>query len=117
MINWYWKDGTLATTHDMDDEHNQGLYDDMRKIEEKLQDPKYKIVKQETIPNGKWVSTVWLGLDQRLGFEVESDKPIIFETMVFPKKGDFSDLDCERYSTEEEAIAGHKEMVKKWSEL
>lgn len=42
-----------------------------------------------------------------------------YETMVF--KGDvtktdcdFKELDCERYSTKEDAIAGHAAMVEKW---
>jgi hypothetical protein len=75
-----------------------------------LEDRDYKIVKQETLESGKWVSTVWLGLDYSFG----GDKPLIFETMVFPSREDFSDLDCERYSTLEEAEIGHIEMVKKW---
>ena len=35
--------------------------------------------------------------------------------MVFPNKGDFSDVDEERYSTLEKAQKGHEKMVKKWS--
>lgn len=74
-----------------------------------LMNPKIKIVKQETLPNGYWVSTVWLGLDHRWG----KGQPLIFETMVF-YQGE-SDLDMQRYSTEAEAIVGHKALVKKWS--
>lgn len=68
-------------------------------------------VAETTLPDGKWVSTVWLGLDHRFG----SGAPVIFETMVFPADGDFGDIDCERYSTEAEALAGHAAMVEKWS--
>lgn len=66
-------------------------------------------VAETTLPDGKWVSTVWLGLGLGLG------RPLIFETMVFPKQGECScSLDCERYSTETEALAGHAAMVTKW---
>ena len=77
-----------------------------------LEDFKYKIVKQEYLSDGKWISTVWLGLDH--GFLPNHNKPLIFETMVFPKKGEFGDLDMARYSTEAEAKLGHKNMVGKW---
>jgi hypothetical protein len=57
-----------------------------------------------------WVSTVWLGLDHGFRCPNFPDFPrLIFETMVF--KGKEGDLDCRRYSTEEEALAGHARMV------
>lgn len=62
------------------------------------------------------VSTVFLGLDHSFGGE----QPVLFETMVF-KKSDWDggeglpEEDCERYSTIEEAWAGHAAMVEKWS--
>jgi len=114
--NWYWRDGSLATPHSMFPEDEN--YDkekrlvEMDNIEKKLRDPKYKIVKQTILPNKKWVSTVWIGLDHNFS---PSGKPLIFETMVFPKKGDFSDLDCERYSTEAQAKKGHEKVCKEWS--
>lgn len=48
------------------------------------------------------VSTVWLGLDHQ---HTPGGPPLIFETMVF---GGENDDYCRRYSTEAEAIAGHK---------
>lgn len=69
-----------------------------------------KIVKQTELPNGKWVSTVWLGLDHSMN----GKPPLIFETMVFPKKGNYRDEDLRRYSSEEEATKGHEEMCRKW---
>lgn len=52
------------------------------------------------------VSTVFLGLDYQFG-----DGPqLLFETMVFG--GKFDD-ECERYSTWDEAEAGHKAMCAK----
>lgn len=70
-------------------------------------------VKQTVLKNGKFVSTVFLGLNHNFG----TGKPLIFETMVFRSKGDFRNLDMERYSTEKEAKIGHKIMVKKWEKL
>ena len=74
--------------------------------------PEIKVVKQETLKNGKWVSTIWLGINHQFGL----GKPLIFETMVFPEEGKFGSLDCQRYFTEEEAIKGHEEMVKKYDQ-
>jgi hypothetical protein len=67
------------------------------------------IVKQETLPNGYWVSTVWLGLDHQFG----DGPPLIFETMVTNPAGEWEDFQ-ERYSTEEEALEGHKEAVRRF---
>ncbi len=53
------------------------------------------------------VSTVWLGLDH--GWF--SDRPLIFETMVFEHGLIFEDLMC-RYSTVAEAQRGHIMMVR-----
>jgi hypothetical protein len=60
------------------------------------------------------ISTVWLGLN----FQFGDGPPLIFETMVF-KDGDNLDpeRDCERYSTESDAIAGHAAMVAKYRGL
>lgn len=56
---------------------------------------------------GVTVSTVFLGLDHRFG----PGPPLIFETMAFPADG--SDEECERYSTWDEAVAGHEAMCAK----
>lgn len=68
--------------------------------------PGYSTIKQTVFPNGMWVSTVWLGMD--LGWD--QGPPLIFETMVFPSKGNFTEIDSKRYTTEEEAVEGHEEM-------
>lgn len=68
-------------------------------------------VAETTLPNGRWVSTVWLGLDHQYG----DGPPLIFETMVFPGKDDIGELDCERYSTEADALAGHAALCEKWT--
>lgn len=72
--------------------------------------PDYRRVARDVLPNGIVVSTVWLGLDHGFG----SGAPLIFETMVFA--GGDDDSDCERYSTEAEARAGHAQLVEKWSQ-
>jgi len=77
-----------------------------------LKSKEYKILKQEYIKNDRLVSTVWLGSDHQFG----EGEPLIFETMVFPKE-DWGELDVRRYTTEEEAIKGHKEMVEKWNNI
>ena len=53
-----------------------------------------------------WISTVWLGLDHSFG----DGPPLIFETMVF---GGAFDQDGERWSTKEQALAGHEAWCEK----
>lgn len=77
-----------------------------------LEDPTYKIIKQEVLPNGMFVSTVWLGLNHSF---FENISPLMFETMVFQKKGEWDEKDMQRYATLAKAKKGHKELVKKWS--
>jgi hypothetical protein len=78
----------------------------------KHRDMNYKVVEQTELPNGKWVSTVWLGMDHRCG----EGPPIIFETLVFPSKdGPLIEEDGERYETESEAQAGHKRYCEQYS--
>lgn len=72
-----------------------------------------RIVKQQTLKNGRFVSTIFLGTDHNFG----AGKPLLFETMVFALKGDGEELDMDRYSTWEEAEKGHKLMVEKWKKL
>lgn len=50
------------------------------------------------------VSTVWLGLNHNRAV----GPPLIFETLIF---GGPSDGDMWRYSTEEEALEGHRQAV------
>jgi hypothetical protein len=76
-------------------------------------DPEYKRVAQTTLPDGKWVSTVWLGINYNL---TEEGPLLIFETMVFESKDHLVELDIDRYSTVEEAEQGHLRMVDKWTE-
>jgi len=65
---------------------------------------------------GHLVSTVFVGIDQSWG----EGPPLLWETMVFRLEDDgeicAADLDCDRYTTFEEAEAGHEAMVRRWTE-
>lgn len=63
-------------------------------------------VADETIGKSR-VSTVFLGVDHNYS---EDGPPLIFETLVF---GGDLDEEMDRYSTWEEAEAGHKAMVER----
>lgn len=54
----------------------------------------------------KRVSTVFLGLNHQYG----DGPPLLFETMVFPADSSSAQY-CDRYSTYDEAEAGHKRTV------
>lgn len=69
-----------------------------------LEDVDTRSVAGTDCPGGQYVSTVWIGLDHNYG----EGPPLIFETMVFPACDE-----CERWSTEREAIEGHAAMVAK----
>lgn len=80
-----------------------------------LHEESYKRVGWDEIynPDGPTirVSTVWLGIDHQFG-----DGPIlIFETMVFGRpegeKNEWHEDECWRYSTLEDAEAGHRNIV------
>jgi hypothetical protein len=51
---------------------------------------------------GYRISTVFLGMDHSFG----GGPPLLFETMVFPGES-WGEVYCERYSTWEQAEAGH----------
>ena len=75
-----------------------------------LENKEMQRVTQTTLADGRWISTVWLGLDHQYG----DGPPLIFETMVFSSRASYEDEDQERYSTEKEAVEGHERMVEKW---
>lgn len=90
---------------------------------EKLELPGYKRVAYTDLGDGRFVSTVWMGLDMNLGLQ-RGGLPLIFETMVFgpEKEIDFFGIKKmvhdpihmelhQRYSTIEQAQAGHEAAV------
>jgi len=66
-------------------------------------DREYKTLRQDAIGNTE-ISTVWLGLN----YEWDPDRPpLIFETMIFSPEP----IDCRRYSSEEDALKRHEQLV------
>ena len=61
------------------------------------------------LPGGKYVSTVFLGLDHAF----DGGDPLLFETMVFSEETGLNGEDMDRYVTYEEAVQGHRDMVEK----
>lgn len=74
-----------------------------------------RVVQQDELEDGHWVSTVFLALDynhMRLIQGEEGGPPILYETMVFNDYGSLdTDWACERYATRAEALAGHQHAV------
>ena len=69
-----------------------------------LHTEEYKRVGLQRFEGGVSVSTVWLGISHgSLG-----GKPMIFETMIFGPDGYPYDEACQRYTSEAEAIMGHR---------
>lgn len=81
-------------------------------------DKDYCRVAYDTIKDGRfYVSTIWLGIDHNFTYRINGDitnpHPLIFETMVFDNKklnsiGTAEGIYQERYSTEADALGGHK---------
>ena len=63
-----------------------------------------RVVRQDTLPGGVFVSTVFIVLDHA----VFNEEPLLFETMVFD---DYDYRETRRYSTWAEAEQGHSEVV------
>jgi hypothetical protein len=78
----------------------------------KLRDADYRRVASTVLADGKWISTAWFGLDR----SDDSGARLIFETNVFDSQDGAhrSCLQCKQYSTEEEALAGHKRLIDQW---
>lgn len=70
-------------------------------------DQHLKRVARDVLPDGRLVSTVWLGFDHAFG----EGPPMIFETMVFSADSLLQSIYCKRYSTRDEALAGHRWVV------
>lgn len=104
---------------------------------EKLRRTKRNIVKQENVGQ-YWVSTVFLGLDHNFFRWREGGVPLLFETMVFEREDDeptyvsnifeklrfssdsgidWSDIECSRCSTWEQAEEQHKATVRYVQEM
>ena len=71
-------------------------------------DPEMKIVQQDKLDNGKFVSTVFLGWDLNVS---PHHKPVLFETMIFNDVESRADICMNRYTSYEEALAGHQRAL------
>lgn len=89
------------------DKRGRRMYDYV-KINNRLMDFSYKVIQQDRLWWGGFISTVWLGLDHNLSMS-SNRKPLIFETMLFFNGKDAAMI---RYSTLKEAQRGHEEMKK-----
>ena len=77
---------------------------DMSAFAEMDRSEKWRV--DSSIFHGYWISTVFLGVDHGFGL---TDKPVLFETMLFDKEG--GPLDMRRCCTWEEAVEQHKDML------
>ena len=84
-------------------------------------DQDYRVIARSDLPNGIYVSTIWLGIDHRIGrYDYSQRDPIIFESMAFapiPPDSPLKlgrELDQKRYATLRQAKAGHNRMVAKY---
>lgn len=75
---------------------------------QRFEDLEYKRVASDTVGDFD-VSTVWLGIDHRFAGD---GAPLIFETIVFGGN-ELEDNEQRRYATEDEARAGHAEIVER----
>jgi len=88
----------------LDKDHNL-IEADLEMWSRFFEDMKNRRVGRDEV-NGKTVSTVFLGLDHNFS---ETGEPLLFETMIFGGDGE----ECYRYSTWDEALKGHNEIVAK----
>lgn len=75
-------------------------------------DDKYRRV-DLTLMEKYAISTVWLGLNHNWS----DGPPLIFETAVFDRSGDMLDQYMDRYTTLEQAQAGHHHITQMVQEL
>lgn len=91
MADYYDRDGNPTTVHEW---------------ARRFEDTRYKRIAYDETPSGD-ISTVWLGLDHRF----DDGPPLIFETIVFDRDSGNDDNEMRRYATEDEARAGHAELL------
>lgn len=94
----------MSSLHYVLDENKNPVVASLYRWAEWFEDINNRRVAHDTVDDVR-VSTVFLGLDHGFGL---SEKPILFETMVFG--GKHNDLQW-RYATWQEAVEGHKEAL------
>lgn len=70
------------------------------------EDEEYTLVRADTLPDGKWIWTGWIGFDY-----LHLNNPRIFETIVFESEHQQEVLYTRRYASLDCAIIGHAEAI------
>jgi hypothetical protein len=73
---------------------------------------KERIVKQDKLMNGYFISTVFLGIDHNF---IGKGNPLLFETIVFDTNSNTAFM--HRYSTYKNALKGHEIILKKFDQI
>lgn len=68
-----------------------------------------KIIKQEVLEDGAWISTIFLGMD----LSSSKGKPILFETVLFTSESLSDSFVTKRFRTLKQTLEGHEEIKKK----
>lgn len=86
-----------------------GTYEEL----EKLWEGPTRCIRQEKLPGGYWLSTVFLVIPHG---NYGDSPPDFFETMLFDKESanSWETLWCERYTTFNEAVIGHIRIKQKF---
>jgi len=69
-----------------------------------------RFLKQTTLADGTYISTVFLGLDHGFG----AGTPVLWESMIFPEQGEWHELYQDRYTSKAAALAGHEALCAKY---
>lgn len=90
--------------------HSETIEEYVKEVERIGREKAHRVA-ETTLDDGRWVSTVCLMIDHNWG----DGPPVVFETMVFPSRGELSEIYMDRYSTYEAAFEGHKSVVAAFS--
>lgn len=85
--------------------NRQGKEITLKEFGELHRNLEYKRVFASTLPDGRWLSTVWIGINHRF---FGDGPPLIFETMLFSHDGPGESLNEWRFATEQEALLWHE---------
>jgi hypothetical protein len=96
----------------LDHDHNVIRATSVEEWSEWIQNHANKRVESTDIYDGRWVSTVFLGVNHECMAYLP---PILFETMVFPSRTDMNEEHCDRYATWGEAYIGHWRIVREYT--
>lgn len=88
--------------------------DDLVEWSQRFEDTESRRIARDVMPDGRVVSTVFLGLDHSFG---SGGPPLLFETMIFPSDKDFCEEWCERCSTYSQAVKQHQRGIREAERL